>query len=169
MWPFRRSGNPSRRGTLRRAQALATRGRADEAASLLSEYCDGNPGDFAALVNLGAVYYSLGKYTPAIERFEQAAALKPDSATVWMNLGAARNALGHIDRAIEALMKALEADPQHRDVHYNLAVAQQKKGRPLAALAELELELALHPDHKQARALAAQLKGALLPQEPAGR
>ncbi len=165
MWPFRRAGKPPRPTVLRRAQALAARGRADEAAALLADHCRDHPDDFLALVNLGATYYAIGKYTPAIEQFEKAIQLKPDSATVWLNLGAARNALGHIDQAIEALMRALEIEPQRRDVHYNLAIAQAKKGRPLAAMAELELELAVHPDHQAARALAAQLRASLLPQE----
>jgi len=163
MWPFQRAKVPSRRRILRRAQSLASRGDADEAAELLAGYCDEHPDDFAARVNLGAVYYAVGKYTPAIEAFERAAEMNPRNATVWLNIGAARNALGHVDKAIEALLKALEIDPRHRDCHYNLAVAQQKKGRPLAALAELELELALYPNNKRARELAAQLKTALLP------
>lgn len=157
------SGQPSRRAILRRVRSLATRGQRDEAARILEEYCQAHPDDYAAIVDLGALYYAAGKYTPAIEQFERALALRPDSATIWLNIGAARNALGHVDRAIEALLKALELDPTHRDCHYNLAIAQQKKGRPLAAMAELEMELALHPDHQQARALARALKAALLP------
>jgi len=162
MWPFGRSETPSRKGLLRRAQALASHGKPEEAAELLEGYCREHPDDYPAVVNLGAVYYAANKYTPAIEKFEQALKLKPDSATVWLNIGAARNALGHVDKAIEALTKALEIDPNHRDCHYNLAIAQMKKGRPLAALAELERELALSPDHKQARLLAQNLRTALL-------
>jgi len=149
---------------MRRAQAFASRGKANEAATLLAGYCEAHPDDFAAHVNLGAAYYAAAKYTPAIEAFETAVAMKPDSATVWLNIGAARNALGHVDKAVEALLKALEIDPKHRDCHYNLAIAQQKKGRPLAALAELELELALHPDHRPAVELAVHLRSALMPE-----
>jgi Flp pilus assembly protein TadD len=162
MWPFGRTKTLSRNAVLRQARGLALRGKTEEAASVLGSYCREHPDDYAVVLNLGAVLYASGKYTPAIERFEHALKLKPDSPTVWLNIGAARNALGHVDKAMEALMKALELDPRHRDCHYNLAIAQQKKGRPLAAMAELEMELALHPDHKQARALVTTLRAALL-------
>ena len=165
MWPFSRSGPPSRRTVIRRSQLLARKGRLEEAAELLKAFCAEHPDDYAAILNLGAVFYADAKYTPAIDQFEHALEIKPDSPAAWLNIGAARNALGHVDEAIEALIKALELDPKHRDCHFNLAVAQNKKGRPLAAMAELEMELALHPDHEQARVLAAALKAALLTSE----
>jgi len=164
MWPFRRRP-PTAQGKLTAAQTKAARGDLEGAATLLREVLQAEPDSLAATVNLGAVYYSLGRHTPAIEQFEHALRLKPDDPTVWLDLGAAHNALGHLDRAIEALRRALELSPEHPEAHYNLAVAFLKQKRPVEALAELELELAVNPGNHRARKAAARLKAELLAQE----
>jgi len=164
MWPFRRQP-PTPKSQLAAAQKRAARGDLEGAVALLLEVREAEPDNLAAVVNLGAVYYTLGRYTPAIEQFEHALRLEPDDPTVWLNLGAARNALGHLDKAIEALLKALELDPEHPEAHYNLAVAFLKRKQPLEALAELELELAVNPGNDRARKAAARLKAELLAQQ----
>ena len=68
-----------------------------------------NPG---LRIDLGGVYYALGKYDQAIRLFQQAAELKPDYANAYYNLSHAYLMKKEIASAYDAMRQTLSFTPQ---------------------------------------------------------
>ncbi|OGD28692.1 MAG: hypothetical protein A2V57_08050 [Candidatus Aminicenantes bacterium RBG_19FT_COMBO_65_30] len=68
------------------------------------------PGHFNALALLGSAYYTNGDYARSAAAYDEAAALKPDSAEIQRNLGLALFELKETEKAEAALKKAYAAN-----------------------------------------------------------
>ena len=68
---------------------------------------------FPVLANLGAAYARLGRYTEAIDRYEQALKLAPGQPSVLVNLGLAYYKLGDLQKAVTQFDQALKSDPSN--------------------------------------------------------
>jgi tetratricopeptide (TPR) repeat protein len=86
-------------------------------------------GNFSAHYNLGMELAAQNRRHEAIEQFERALQLRPDSAKAHNNLGIALAGDGNLDEAIAHWRAALRHDPNNAEVNNNLAnaLAAQRK------------------------------------------
>jgi tetratricopeptide (TPR) repeat protein len=73
--------------------------------------------------------YFHGRYTEAVESYEQVAALGVRSEDLYYNLGNAYLKAGLLGPAIYNYERALELDPQQEDVQFNLKTAREAAKR----------------------------------------
>jgi tetratricopeptide (TPR) repeat protein len=67
-------------------------------------------------LELGGVYYALGRYDQAIRLYQQAAELKPDWANAYFNLSAAHKQKGELTQAFDYMRQVLTlVDPETAD------------------------------------------------------
>jgi tetratricopeptide (TPR) repeat protein len=76
---------------------------------------------FPALANLGAAYARLGRYTEAIDRYDQALKLAPGQPLVLLNLGLAYYKLGDVQKAIAQFDQVLKSDASNHQARTLLA------------------------------------------------
>ena len=88
--------------------------------------------------NKGGALYSLGKYDEAIECYDKAIQIDPDSPVVWNNKGLALNSLGKYDEAIASYDKAIQIDPDDADVWNNKGLALNSLGKYDEAIASYD-------------------------------
>jgi len=81
-----------------------------------------DPGNFQAWVALGNEYFDSNQFMGAIEAYDKALAIKPDSPDVLTDQGVMFKRLGWFDRAIGNFTKASEIDPSHATSVYNLGI-----------------------------------------------
>lgn len=80
------------------------------------------PGNFQAWVALGNEYFDSNQFMEAIEAYDKALEIKPDSPDVLTDQGVMFRRLGWFDRAIQNFQKANELDPGHATSIYNLGI-----------------------------------------------
>jgi spermidine synthase len=71
-----------------------------------------------------------GRFKEAVNEFDEALLLSPDSVQAHNNLGIALASLGRLDDAIDQFKRALEVQPGFEDARRNLATALERRGRP---------------------------------------
>ncbi len=81
-----------------------------------------DPANFQAWVALGNEYFDSNKFMDAIEAYDKALAIQPNSPDVLTDQGVMFKRLGWFDRAIGNFNKANEIDPTHATSVYNLGV-----------------------------------------------
>lgn len=106
------------------------------------------PDDHASHYNLGNYYMSRREYKRAIECFETASRLQPDSIPPLVNVSLAYNAVGQNDRAEESLRKALRLDPANAAANLNLGLLLAEMDR--LGEAETVLRAAFKSDPRSA-------------------
>ena len=97
-----------------------------------------------AYVNLGVVYYQLGRFSDALAQYDAALAITPDDADIHHNRGAAyaQEALQSqtpdealLDKAVEEFQRALEINPSLPQAYFSLGVVYDLRGQKVEALA----------------------------------
>lgn len=73
---------------------------------------DRDPRNEAAYLKLGGIFLTWNTYTPALEVFEEAATLFPDSVLIVLGRGLARKGLQQYDEAERDLLACLKKDPK---------------------------------------------------------
>jgi len=94
----------------------------------------------------GIELMKLGDYAEAVEAFQQALEIYPDSEKIYSNLGIA---LGHdrrFDEAVVAFQEALKINPQNWETYNNLGIALGSQEKYDQALAAFQEAIALNPD-----------------------
>lgn len=81
-----------------------------------------DPGNFQAWVSLGNEYFDSNRFMDAIEAYDKALAIQPNSPNVLTDQGVMFKNLGWFDRAIGNFSKANEIDPTHATSVYNLGI-----------------------------------------------
>lgn len=99
-----------------------------------------------AHLNLGVVYYRLGRFEEARAEFAWAAGIDPQNGICRYNLGCVLEDQGKFGEAILHLRQAAQAMPGDADVHFNLALAYEKRGRRRLARGEWMLCLRCAPN-----------------------
>lgn len=79
-------------------------------------------GNFQAWVALGNEYFDSNQFMDAIEAYDKALEIQPDSPNVLTDQGVMFRRLGWFDRAIQNFTKANEIDPSHATSVYNLGI-----------------------------------------------
>jgi cytochrome c-type biogenesis protein CcmH/NrfG len=81
-----------------------------------------DPANFQAWTALGNEYFDGNQFMDAIEAYDKALAIQPNSPNVLTDQGVMFKRLGWFDRAIGNFNKANEIDPSHATSVYNLGV-----------------------------------------------
>jgi hypothetical protein len=108
--------------------------------------------------------YSMGKeqlerglYASALQHFNSAVELLPNSAEPWNDAGVALYKAGQYEYACRYFAEALKRDATSVDTQINLALAYMHSGRNDEALQTTLRVLEKHPENERARILKAQL------------
>ncbi len=102
-------------------------------------------------VEKGIAYGKQGEYNKAIEAFDKAIAINPNSKETWYNKGNALTKLGEYDKAIEAYDRAIAIDPNYRDAWNNKGTALIRLGENDKAIEAFDKIIALYPDDINAK------------------
>ncbi|MDJ1168238.1 tetratricopeptide repeat protein [Roseofilum sp. BLCC_M154] len=81
----------------------------------------------------------LGDYAEAVDAFQQALEIYPNSEKIYSNLGIALGHNSRFEEAVEAFQEALKINPQNWETYNNLGIAlgsQEKYDQALAAFQE---------------------------------
>jgi Tfp pilus assembly protein PilF len=132
------------------AQVYAREGKYELASMVLANALAIDAKDASTLNALGLVHLGLKERPQALERFRQAAALRPDFAEARNNLGALLNEGEDYAGARVELEAAVRAAPDFATAHLNLGNAYRGEGDFPRALAEYERVLQLQPDTQDA-------------------
>jgi cytochrome c-type biogenesis protein CcmH/NrfG len=81
-----------------------------------------DPTNFQAWVALGNEYFDSNQFMDAIEAYDKALEIQPNSPNVLTDQGVMFKNLGWFDRAIANFTKANEIDPSHTTSIYNLGI-----------------------------------------------
>ena len=104
-------------------EAIARHNAGDLAAaeSLYRHVLQGDPGNLAALVYLGAIALGRGDTTTAVDYADRALSASPDHAPAWNIKGLAHARGGEARAALDCFDRALARDPQFSDAAVNRA------------------------------------------------
>ena len=86
-----------------------------------------------AYVNLGNVYYQVGRYTEAADSYREALRIKPIAPFLYNKLGTILIILGEYKQAVNAFDNAVKIDPKNAEAYFNLGIAYLLDGDKLAA------------------------------------
>lgn len=93
----------------------------------------------------GNVYFNVGQFALAIDRYTQAIALDPGLASAYYNRANAYTRSGEFDRALADYNRALELAPRDPDAHNNRGMLHLYRGNYAEALADFNAALELDP------------------------
>jgi tetratricopeptide (TPR) repeat protein len=100
--------------------------------------------------NLGMVLAGQGRFTEAIEHYQEALEIKPGSAEVYNNWGMVLAGQGRFTEAIEHYQKALEIKPGSAEVYNNWGAVLAEQGQPVKAIEYYRKALEIKPDYAAA-------------------
>ena len=132
-----------------RARGKQDDGEFEEAASIMAEWLDGDPGRAHPLLlfNLALSHFALDLDRLAYEDLSQAVELEPRYGRGWLRLGEAAYGLEKYTEAGEAFWKAYELTPEHTpEILYYAGVSLLMGKEPERALGALEKLLDGHRD-----------------------
>ena len=132
------------------AVRLHQQGQPGQAGILLKAIVESQPRHFHALHLLGMVAGQQGQPQAAVDWFNRALAVRPQSSAVYSNRGNALLDLGRYADALASCEHALTLRPDHVGALYNRGAALQFLNRTEEALASYERALAIQPDHEEA-------------------
>ena len=111
---------------------------------------DKDPKDVEALVAMGNVNLSLGRFDDAKEWYERALKVDPSRAGTRMDLALSLRYLGQPDEAIAELKQVLKKDPKNAAALYNLGIILlEDKNDKQGAIARWESLMKAHPNYPQ--------------------
>jgi len=126
--------------------ALAGRGRVEEAIAQYRKALEINPDLADAHHNLGLALAGRGQVEEAIAQYRKALEINPDDVKVRNNLGNALAGRGQVEEAIAHYRKALEIKPDDVTTHNNLGAALAGRGQVDEAIAHFRKALQVKPD-----------------------
>ena len=90
--------------------------------------------EFERHLREGDECYAGGDSAKALERYEMALSLEPDSAEAWARRGSALERQGRKDEARKSLERALQLEPENLLALLTYSAAQRRAGKPESAL-----------------------------------
>ena len=94
----------------------------------LSNVINKYPDRSSAYMEKGFIYNKMGKYSEAIEEYENALERGADKAKIYNAMGIAYNDKGDNDKAIEDYSKAIKLDENYANAYNNRGIAYDDKG-----------------------------------------
>ena len=131
-----------------RAQRLLDNGRDREAASLLKEIVDTDPGDFQAWSELGTAHLMGGELADAERAYRRAIQERPTFALALLNLGRLLITQKRFAESIDPLYSATQARPNSADAHFLLGKTYLNVKQGSKAVPQLNEALRLDPQGK---------------------
>jgi tetratricopeptide (TPR) repeat protein len=125
--------------------ALAKRGRTDEAVACYQKAIALDSNYAQAHLNLVSLRINLGQFAEAIAGCRQTLARAPKAPWAHQQLGMALDANGQSAEAIASYRQALELDPRYVLAHFSLGNALQGQGRLDEAIPSYQRALELDP------------------------
>jgi tetratricopeptide (TPR) repeat protein len=123
--------------------------RAADVQRAMGEYRDGllaRGHQWDAQYNLGTLAMERQQYSQAVQYFQRALQLRPESPPVLINSALCYNSLGRNADAEKALREAIRLDPNSTPGHLNLGLLLGETGRFPQAAVEFREVLRLEPD-----------------------
>jgi parvulin-like peptidyl-prolyl isomerase/Tfp pilus assembly protein PilF len=121
-------------------ELYADRGDVVNAEALFKEIIEDSPEYLLAYISSGDLALRQGALLQAVQRFEQATALRPDDSSILTKLVTAYLAVGYLDKTEETLLKIAEIDPGN--VRMRIAEGEVAHARLSDAVAERDELLA---------------------------
>jgi tetratricopeptide (TPR) repeat protein len=112
---------------------------------------DEDPGNFKALLQLGAYHRDRGEMEQARDYFLRVLQQLPRNREAVANLGDVYDKMGRYDEAEQYFQQALTIDPGYVQVYVNLGVMMAKQGNLPLAVTHFEKALALQPADSKLR------------------
>ena len=106
--------------------------------------------NYSAYCNLGNALMTQGRLEEALNAFQTAAKLRPDSPENLCNVGVALAEMGRMDEAIVEFQDAVRLNPDYGLAHQNLGMALERKDQLDQATHEYEEAVNLMPDYAPA-------------------
>lgn len=140
------------------AQAASGLGRTDEALAAFAEAERLEPA-FApdCELQLGRLLAISGNLPAALEHFERAVVLAPDSGLAHYSLGLALRQSGRDAEAEAAYRESIRLDPSFPDAHHNLGFLLERRGDRAGAIEQYRAALAADPQFELSRERLRQL------------
>lgn len=123
---------------IQQGEALASRGRWEEAQAQFERALRWNPGSTAAHYGLGVVRFGRGDTAGARAAWEKALAIDPMNIRALFELGNLWRMSGDYAQAVAAYQRALVLAPHQTAIRANLALCYEALGDVAAARRELE-------------------------------
>jgi cytochrome c-type biogenesis protein CcmH/NrfG len=135
----------------------------DAAAVPMVEALKKNANDFDTLAKLGNLYYDGQAYPEAIQYYEKALKVRPDTVEVRTDMGTAYWYSGNADRALAEFAQSLKLRPGHAQTLFNVGIVRwQGKNDVSGAVAAWEELLQKnpgYPERDKVQQMMAQAKG----------
>ncbi len=112
----------------------------------------GNPADFTAQYNLGAILQLRGQTAEALQHYQAAVDLRPTDAIANNALGGVLLSMGQTAQAVAPLESAIQSRPNYFAAYYNLGNAYATLGQFPQAISYFRKAVQLHPDDSMAEA-----------------
>jgi len=128
------------------AQAPADVGERSRELDALIRETSQNPGNTAAWIQLGNLYFDTNQPSKSIWAYQKALELDPNNPNVWTDMGVMYRRSGKPEEAVKAFDKAMEVDPQHEVSRFNKGIVlMHDLDRPQAAIEAWEQLLKINP------------------------
>ena len=101
-------------------------------------------------LDLAARHEAAGRRSEAINAFQTAARLAPESAIAHYNLGLAYSKVGRTEEAVASLRRAISLQPEFGRAHFRLGLAFQDLGQEEDAIAAFRAAIALRSNVRRA-------------------
>jgi len=105
---------------------------------------------FFIYYNRGVSYLASGKYRPALEDFDTAIELNPQSGEAFANRGLANQQVGALERARADYKRAIELDNRLAEAYFGRGSLSEQSGNLPAAIADYTKVIDIKPDFSRA-------------------
>jgi len=109
-----------------------------------------NLDEFSKTHEKGLQLYASNQIAEAIQEFEKAANLVPDSPEAFHNLGMSLEKIGRLEESLKNYERTLALDPNLAPTHNNIGNVLRELGRPEKSLAYFENAISLNPNYAEA-------------------
>ena len=130
----------------------------DRALEAYTKAIELNPEAAGALVNLGTLYFRMGKLPKAEGYYLRAAAADTQYAMAHFNLGNLYDEQGDSELAREHYLASLRLNPKYADAYFNLALVSEQMGDNMKAVSYWNSYLKLDPNSTWAQTARRQLE-----------
>jgi anaerobic magnesium-protoporphyrin IX monomethyl ester cyclase len=131
--------------------SLLLQGKTNESLEPMQRAAELIPRDPDVHLNLGVIFYDLGRFGDAETNFRTALAIKPDYANGHNNLGNALRSLRRLGEAEASFRRALAIKPDFAEAQSNLGHTLRDQGRLDEAEACYRRALEIKPDFAEAQ------------------
>jgi tetratricopeptide (TPR) repeat protein len=136
---------------LTEARELEKAGNYDQAITVMQEATTADPTKDLLWAYLGDAYVGGKKYPEAVEAFQKAIAIKPDSAVYHNALANAYNKAGQSDKALAEYAQVAQMDPANAaTAYFNVGIVNYNTNKPDDAVAAFDKSLQLDPNRADA-------------------